>query len=334
MHFISTLQGATPFLSALLLALSVDVLSRIAPVLRDYLPPLFGIPSRVAKRFEAKLNLSTRDAKTRSGRGNTIALLMAVLAVVLGLGANGLIAHYPMAEAVLWFAMLRVTFAWSTGYEVHRALQKNDLSTAQAVLTRRGVDNLTTLKKNDQPTLVRETFENIAVSLSNGFWLPVFYALVAALLGFPGTPVAVAMVVLAEACRVMVTPDKFAQAFIRPFIVIEQVLAFVPARIAALFIVLASLFTPRASPVRALNGMFAHGPFHRHPNLGWPIAALGCALGVALPSGNPAHPWLGSDKVTARVETGDLKQAIWLHAVAFGLSSLALIALLFISLAV
>lgn len=334
MYFMSLLQNTTPFLSGLLLALCVDVLTRLAPVMRDYLPPLFGIPARMAQRLESKLNRSTRDLKTRAGRGGTTLVLMLGLGLVLAAGSTALIKYYPMTEALLWFTMLRVTFAWIAGYELSRALQKNDLTAAAQIMTRRHVEPLTVLRKNDRPTLLREILENSAVSLSSGFWLPVFYALLAALLGVPATPVAVLVVTLSEACRVIITPDKHAQAFVRPFLVIEQVLAFVPARIAALFIVLAALFTPRANPLRALNGMFAHGPFHRHPNLGWPMAAFGCALGVALPSGNPPHAWLGSDKVTARLDVADLKHGIWLHAAALGLSALSLIALLFISLAI
>lgn len=324
------LQHCVPMLSALLMALSLDVLSRIAPALRDHLSPLFGIPARMAQRLEKKLNLLSRPKGVRAARGITSLGALVVLGLILGAGAKGLAAQNSLVEPLMWFVLLRVTQPWSAGYEVLRALQQNKDSAARKILEKRHI----AFSGGDRHAAVRAVLENVALSLSNGFAVPVFYGMVAACVGLSPLFAVVLVVTLCEAIRVIVTIERLNQPFMQSFATLENLINFVPARIAAFFIALAALFTPRANPMAALRSMFAQGAWHVQPNKGWVLAALAGALNVALPSGNAAHEWLGPSGATARADTNQLKSGLWLHAVALGLFSLVLISLLFIGLAV
>ena len=55
---------------------------------------------------------------------------------------------------------------------------------------------------------------------------------------------------------------------------LDDVLNYVPARIAAVMIVLASAFVPRGRPLSALRVLARDGCKHRSPNAGWPEAAM------------------------------------------------------------
>ena len=303
------LQQLVPMLSVVLFALSVDVLSRLAPQLRDHLPPLLGIPERMAGRLDAKLNRMERPAAVRATRGIISAALMIALGIILGAGLYGLVQVKNVLEAAIWFLLLRVTAPWTA---------------ARAILLS---------KEKDIATVARNVLDEMPLSLTAGFLTPVFYAALAALMHLPALPVAVAVVTILEATRVLVTPKKQNQPFVQVFRLLENLVGFVPSRIVVLFIALAACFTPRANPAAALRMAFAQGSKYFQPARGWPAAAFAGALNVALPTGNAAQPWLGPDNATARIDGAHVRAAIWLHAVTLGIMALVLMALMFIGVA-
>lgn len=326
------LQHLSAPLSAILLALTCDMLTRIAPVVRDYLPPLFGMPARMAARLEAKLNRTERTVATRRSRGMTSLALMLGLAVVLAAAADHARSLSSLVEPVLWWSLFVVTKPWSVGYELVRLGAKANVAQANDILERRMSDAENATIK-DMHGAYRLVIENVAASLSYGMWFPLFYGLIAALCGLPALPIAVAVVVVTEAARITRLRDP-KNIFAAPFQLLDTVIGFVPSRVCAVFIALAAFFTPRANPFAALRGMFAQGAWHVNPSLGWPLAAVACALQSAIPSGSAKHPWLGLEKASARADAAHVKTALWLHAVALGLTVLVLIVLLFLSLAV
>jgi adenosylcobinamide-phosphate synthase len=94
----------------------------------------------------------------------------------------------------------------------------------------------------------------------------------------------------------------------------------VPAPVAGVFVLLASLFVPTAQPGRAMRAMLGRAGPYSSRAMGWPVGAMAGALGVALagprraPSGAPNDAWL--DTGTARASPLDIRRALFVFVVA------------------
>lgn len=336
MNALIYLQPLTPVLSAVMVALVADILLRMVPQARDRIWPLLGLPAMLAAGLQHRLNRMERARQTRQVRGMITVGIMLMAGLVLGGVALVAVRLNPSLEPVVWFLCLQVTFPWTAGVEIVKILQikdKNDLRAAQDVLIRRHVPILVPSRNPDRHAVIRMLIEATATSLHRGLLSPLLWALVAKLAGLPPILVAVLVTTLLEAERVIVTQETLASPFVDGFKVIESVINFVPARVAALFWGLAAIFTPGAKPFTALRAMFVQSEAHRAVNSGWPVAAVSGALNIALPGGKKHDLWVGPKDATARAELYDLQKAMWLHGVALTLTGLVLTALLLLSIA-
>jgi adenosylcobinamide-phosphate synthase len=328
------LQPLTPMLSAVLVAIVADMLLRLLPQARDRLDPLLGIPARFASRFDRKLNRRERSMNTRASRGVFTLLFMLAVGVALAVGAEALVKVQPEIEPMIWWLCLRITFPWTAAAELLKVLKDTKSSAAtpgMAVLERRRVSVLVPTKNPDRHAVVRMLIEAAAQTLHRGLLAPVLWAVVAAFCNYPPLATAVFVTALLETERVIVTLDNADTPFAKPFQVIEAVINFVPARVAALLWVLGALFTPNASPAAALRGMFNQSESFKIVNSGWPVAAVAGALNVALPGGKKRDGWIGPSDATAKTDIGDVQRMVWLHAVTLGLTVLIFTATLFIA---
>jgi len=143
--------------------------------------------------------------------------------------------------------------------------------------------------------LISATLESVAENISDSFIAPLFYFL---LLGIPG----------AMAYRVVNTLDaivgyhgkyeylgKFASR-------LDDVLNFIPARLTALLIVLATFLTGRDGRASWRIALSEHAKT-QSPNAGWPMAAIAGALHVQLEKAE--HYKLGRDRLSLVPQTID-----------------------------
>ncbi len=324
------LQPLVPMLSAVLATVLVDVALRfLVPPARDRFDPLLGIPARVAQRLESKLNRVERTLAARGTRGLIALLVLLALGVVLGAGLTGFSKQFEMAIPVIFFLCFRVTYPWTAGHEV---LKASGVAGAVAVLARRRVHVAVPTKNPDKHAVLRMVIESAALSLHLGLLTPVFWAALGAYFHVSAVFTVALVVTLLEAVRVVVTTENTHAPFARPFRMVELVLNFVPARIAAVLWILAAVFTPKTSQKDAWDGIFNQSAKHRLYNEGWPIAAVAGALNIALPGGAAKNDWIGPKKATAQVSPPDLRRALWLHAVALGLVVLVFTAMIFLGL--
>jgi adenosylcobinamide-phosphate synthase len=102
---------------------------------------------------------------------------------------------------------------------------------------------------------------------------------------------------------------------------LDDLLNWVPARLAGLMIALAAIATPGAKFGTALKVMFADARKHRSPNAGWPEGAMAGAIGVSL-AGPRRYgqqvvddEWIGR-KGRARATAGDVRRALVVYSFA------------------
>lgn len=337
---LTVLQPLAPLLSAVLLALVMDVLLRLLAGVRDHVDPLLGIPSGMANWLQRKLNRVERSRVVLLARGRIALMAMVVLGVVLGWLSYGLGMQFQWMGALIWFSCYRLTFGWTASVELLKIANLSDkefVSKGLAVLQRRRVTGVSLPARPDRHAVIRAMIEAMALSLHRGWLSAVLWAMAGVYAGIPPLVMVVAVTCLLEGERIVTNEAGYAAGFAQAFEVIETVINFVPARIAALFWVLGAVFTPGARPLTALRAMFVHSSTHRALNDGWPMAAVAGALGVALHGGKKgtkdASAWVGPKNATAKAGKNDLKRILWLHAATVAVTALVLVAMLFLALA-
>ena len=128
----------------------------------------------------------------------------------------------------------------------------------------------------DESGVSRAAIESLAENFSDGVVAPLFWMAVG---GLPGA----ALYKAANTADSMIghrTPryENFGWAAAR----FDDLINLPASRLAALWIVLAALFMPRASAREAVRAIFRDARKHRSPNAGWPEAAMAGALGLKL----------------------------------------------------
>lgn len=278
---------------------------------------------------EEKWN-SEQDSPVQQ-RSQGIALVVALLAISLFAGL--LITQFfhsflPSFVALVPIAILASSLlAQSSLYDhveaVAAALDQSLDRGRHAVSTIVGRDT----KDLNESGVCRAAVESLAESFSDGIVAPIFWVTIAGLSG-------------GIACKAINTADSvighktekcidFGWAVRRT----DDILNWLPARLSVLWLVLAAVVVPGASPRRALTVAWRDARLNDSPNAGWPQAAMAGALGVRLMGPRRydgvqvSTPWMGEGRVFLRI--ADIRTALRLYRAACALQ-LGVLALLLV----
>jgi len=318
---------ANPFL-ILLLALALDfALGDVSGVWRVLPHPVAWVGGAIAF-LDRRLNRIERSDGARRIRGILSVAILCLGALMLGAAIEGwlmLIPHGWIAEVVVVALLMAQRSHFDRVAAVATALNRDGLQGGRAAVRHisdgRDPDSL------DEHGVARAAIESLAENFSDGVVAPALFYAVA---GLPGLLL----------CKTASTLDRmighrsprylqFGWAAAR----FDDLLTLVPARLAALLLVLAALILPRANGRAALATMLTDARKHRSPNAGWPEAAAAGALGLAL--GGPRQhggsivqdAWLGAGR--ARTTAADIGAALKLYlAACLVQATLVLLALL------
>jgi len=299
----------------LFLALLLDALvGEFGPLFR-ILPHPVALMGGLIGWFDRRLNREQRSARTRVFRGSMVTLLMVGLAAVSGWFVLEVARRVPQGwiiEVIAVSLLIAQRSLFDHVRAVTRGLDKHGLAggrAAVAMIVGRDPETL------DDHGVSRAAIESLAESFSDGVVAPVFWYL---FFGLPGLLVYKAVNTMDSMIGYR-TPRH--DAFGRTAARLDDVMNYVPARIAAALIVLASVFVPRGRPASAFRVMARDGGQHRSPNAGWPEAAMAGALGVALSGPRSyqgkmtAQPWVGGE-FSAQIGTGEIRRGLYLFVVA------------------
>lgn len=320
-------------LSLIIFTLLVDTGTRlIAPMLRDYLQPVFGIPYTIWQWLQQKLARSNRNSIELQKRGALAVVVMTGVAAACAVGFDHVAVRIkPYGVYILWFFIWSWSVGWSLAGDVLRLSpqQIQTSSIVQAIYARRSVKPIPALpEKMDASTVYRITASSVAATLVYGLAAPLFYSLVAAACGLPPFYGAV-FGVMGAVWMPNLAADSTTRLFQRPASALAQLILYVPGRIIALLCVIATLFTPKAKTLAALRVMVRQGHLYPDHSLGWVMAVISGAFGIALPMGN--NLWLGEGNATAQIQKGALQRVVWLHAITVVITLLILCAALLLS---
>jgi adenosylcobinamide-phosphate synthase len=275
--------------------------------------PLNGLGELVAW-LDRKLNRERRSAVDRAIRGGLMVLALVVLAGLLGWGLAWLARAIPHGFLLELLAIVLLIDQRAVHDQVRRvgaALSRDNPRVARDELAALSGSDDT---RQDAHAVARTAIEIAARSFAFGVVAPTFWY---ALFGLPGLVVLRAIAVIDD---VIGEPSDRHRAFGFTATRLNEVMVLVPAPLAGLFILIASLFVPTAKPGRAVRAMLERAGPYRSRAMGWPVGAMAGALGLALAgprrqaSGVAQSPWV--DAGTARASPLDVRRALFLLAVA------------------
>jgi adenosylcobinamide-phosphate synthase len=209
---------------------------------------------------------------------------------------------YIIAAAVLLKLTFSIRGLFSAAFQIRNLLREDNLDKTRfelRALVSRNTKNL------DTPYLASAAVESVAEGTCDSLVAPLFFYI---FLGVPG----------AFAYRVVNTLDamigyhgkyeylgKFAARF-------DDVLNFIPARLAALILIIAAILKRRGT-MAWQTGLKEH-KVTESPNAGWPMAVMAGALGVKLEK--PDHYVLGKGNAMPVIETITGSVAVFVVAAA------------------
>jgi adenosylcobinamide-phosphate synthase len=300
--------------AVLLLALVLDVfVGEARPVFR-YLPhPVVAIGNLVAF-FDRRLNRAERSDADRRLRGALAVAIVVGVVFAIGWFTHQTFMRLRMgwaAEALLVAVLVAQRSLYDHVAAVATALASEGIDGGRrevAHIVGRDPDSL------DAHGVARAAMESLFENFGDGVVAPIFWYLVA---GLPGILVLKAINTL-DSMIGHKTPRHHAFGMVAAHL--DTVVMWIPARLAALCIVIASATLPGGSPLGAIKTMLRDAGKHRSTNAGWPEGAGAGALGLALAGPRRYHgavvndPWIGDGKARATHE--DIERALRLYVVA------------------
>ena len=275
---------------------------------------------------DRKMNREHRPEMDRAVRGLVVTLLL--------LGAAGCfawsVAWATQNAPLIWIAETALILMLLDQRGVHarvrraaKAITVNNTDQARLEMAPLAPGRTAAM---DIHAVARTGIEGCARALAAGVLGPVFWYI---LFGFPGLLVFKLLSVMD-----LVIGHRTARhrAFGFTAARTNEILLFIPARLAGILVVLASLFVPTTNPKASLATMLCDAGKFRSRNLGWPISAMAGALGVSLGGDNggggdhSGEPWLGAG--SARASGIDVRRGLYIFAVACLINGLFLAALI------
>jgi len=306
-----TAGGFDP-LVLLLLALIVEAYVGEARWLFKVIPHPVRIIGGAIGFFDHKLNREHRSQVDRAFRGALVVVFMVTASFAIGWLIAWLSLNHPWGWIVEFFGLVSLMAAkglYDHVRAVGRALNNNveDARDAVSHIVGRDPESL------DGPGVARAAIESLSENFSDGVVAPVFWYV---LFGFPGLLIYKTVNTLDS--MIGYRSPKY-RAFGMTAARLDDVLNLIPARLAGLFIVIASLFVPKAKPGAALKVMLRDSKYHQSPNAGWPEGAMAGALGLALAGPRKYanqtinEPWIGDGN--AQAGRKDISRALYLYAI-------------------
>jgi adenosylcobinamide-phosphate synthase len=264
--------------------------------------------------FDRKLNREQRGEMDRAVRGALVVAVVVAASVAIGMGVAWLTHHHDFGviiEFILLITLLAQRGLYDHVRAVGKALRDEGVESGRAAVAHIVGRDPGFL---DAHGVARAALESLAENFADGVVAPVFWYV---LFGFPGL-LAYKAVNTMDSMIGHKTPRHRAFGFAAARL--DDVLNWLPARLAALYLALAACAAPAARPLESVRTMLRDAGKHRSPNAGWPEGALAGALGLALAGprqyshATVKDPWVGTG--TARATPGDIRRGLDLYLIA------------------
>lgn len=298
--------------SLALLAMVVDAVTGDPPWVYRHVPHPVVLMGRLIGILERGLNTG-HSASGRFLKGFVASLTVVSVAALVGLAVFWCCRQLP--GGWLLEAMVASTLIAFRGLHDHVAAVARGLMVG---LSEGRVEVARIVGRDprslDESGVARAAIESLAENFSDGVVAPAFWFVT---LGLPGLAAYKAINTLDS--MIGHRGDRY-EYFGKFAARLDDAVNYVPARLAGLCLVLASLLLAGASARGALRAMFTFAPLHRSPNAGWQEAAVAGALGLALAgprhyaSGPIEDAWMGDGRRELSAKDVHLALHLYLRA--------------------
>ncbi|WP_033074892.1 adenosylcobinamide-phosphate synthase CbiB [Sphingopyxis sp. MWB1] len=287
-----------------------------APLYRRIGHPV-GLFARWIHRCEARWNRASYGNGARRLFGLLTLLMMLIVVGGAGWGLQALAARFlPAPLGSLVVALLAWPALAQRSLFDHVRAVAAPLSAGESDKAREAVAAIVgrDTARLDESGIARAAIESLAESFCDGVVAPLFWLLVA---GLPGIWIYKAV---NTADSLIGHREPRWRAFGWASARLDDGLNFLPARAAALSLLVASLRDGWRAGMQSWRVMRRDARRHASPNAGWPEAAMAGALGVRLAGPiaydgvKLAKPWIGSEGRTARGEDIDRALRLYIRA--------------------
>lgn len=275
--------------------------------------------------LEQRLNPATMPERRRRLNG-ALALAILLGAAMLPAAALQFILHawLPGWLFVIVAGALASSLIAQRSLEAHvqavaDALRQGGVEAGRRAVSRivgRDTDTL------DEAGIARAAIESLAENFSDGVVAPIFWGVLAGLVGIAGYKAANT----ADSMIGHRTP-RFA-AFGWAAAKLDDALNVFPARLSAGLIAVAALFHPKADSRGAITIARRDAFYHRSPNAGWPEGAMAGALNIKLAGPRLYHGTMTDDRFLGdgreEADAQDIVRALQLYRTACSLLIVAL----------
>lgn len=270
-----------------------------------------NLMARLTGWLDRKLNREHRPEMDRAMRGLMATLLLLAIAGGFAWAVSWATLNLPLMwifETVLILLLLDQRALHARVRRAAKAISANNTEAARLEIA-----PLTSGQgaPKEVHAIARAGIEGCGRALAAGVVGPVFWYV---LFGFPGLMVFKLLSVMDQ-----VVGHKTAEhrAFGFTAARTNDIVAYIPARLAGILAALASLFVPTTNPKAAFRVMVRDAGKYRSTNFGWPVGAMAGALGISL-GGNRTNSgsekWLGAG--SARASGLDMRRGLYIFAVA------------------
>lgn len=250
----------------------------------------FGYPDRLLRAIghpviwigalisflDRKLNRASASEASRRIAGIAALILLVGIPASIALAVEVLLA--PLAFGLAVIAVLASSLLAQRSLAAHVAAVADALEQGGLQEGRRAVSLIVGRDPDqlDEAGVCRAAIESLAENFSDGIVAPAFW------LGVGGLAGGVAYKAANTADSMIGHRTKRHEAFGWAAARFDDLINLPASRLTALLLVAAAALTPGASAVSAWRAVRRDAAKHRSPNAGWPEAAMGGALGVAL----------------------------------------------------
>ncbi|MCB1563660.1 MAG: cobalamin biosynthesis protein [Alphaproteobacteria bacterium] len=305
-----------PAVAAILLTMVVGIVT--GPVAGNANPFFWLALDKLFGPAGDRLNKPHRPRADLMFRGLILTAAAVFLAVYTGKGFEALAGYGRSAgdaleiiclsllitSGTVWFSLLKLYFAMERG-----GLGKG----AYYALAR---SSRLDFSGSDDYGITRAAMGFAVRSFDKGLVAPVLWYLI---LGFPGAAAYAALAALSWRFG----QDGFTKGFGAVPLALERLVGFVPSLFAAVFVMLAGLFTPTAKLHQGLAAWLGHKNRAPYAQGGFPVSALAWSLKVslggpvrALEGGARKADWIGPDDATAQNDHRHLRRALYINVTA------------------
>ena len=275
----------------LALALLLDVFLGDPRLIFKMIPHPISLLGNVISFCERKLNHNSLGDLARLAGGALLTVVIAIIVIIIGWVLQLFIALHSLwvLELILIAFLVAQRSLYDHVRSVSIALEKNGIEAGRRTVAHIVGRNTADL---DRGGISRAAIESLAENFADGVVAPVLWYLI---FGLPGL----------FFCKAVNTMDSMIgyrneryNMFGRVAARLDDVVMWIPARFAALLIIVAACVSQRGNPLRAVRFILNDASKHPSVNAGWPEAAMAGALNYAL--GGP------------RIYEGGLREGVWI----------------------